>query len=252
MLGLVRTPDHCGCRLNIGDLPRSKLSLSALTIALALAACSGEEGTPGSTTTTVDDNTNPTNAVTTTVADETATTADLPSSPTTTASSRSLSEELVFNPDFGLGDVTPTGWELVAEGSGQTVDYVVEAGDYHVSFFAPVVAEAPWPEARQVQEFPVTPHTDYVISVEARSVTQGRLYVAVGFRDADGNQILERGPGEPDVVSSDWVTLDGEIESPHDAATGYVILGLALRPEVTSADSIFVDVNSVSVRQILD
>jgi hypothetical protein len=248
----AETRSHRTGRLNIGGLPSSKLSLSALTIALALTACSGEEEVAGSTTTTVDDNPTSTIAVTTTIPDGTPTTVDPPSSPTTTASSVSLGEELVLNPDFGLGDVTPTGWELVAEGSGQTVDYVAEAGDHHISFFAPVVEDSPWPEARQVREFPVTPHNDYLISVETRSVTEGRLYVAVGFRDADGDQILERGLGEPEVVSSDWVRVDGEIESPHEAETGYVILGLALRPEVTSADSIFVDVNSVSVREILD
>lgn len=169
----------------------------------------------------------------------------------TTAPSRDLGAELAFNPDFDLGDVVPTGWEFVLEGAGQSVEYVAEAGGHHVSFFAPVDADAPWPLVRQVQEFTVTPHTDYVISVEARSITEGRLYVAVGFRDEDGNEILERGPGEPGITESEWTSIEGVVESPHEAATGYLILALAIRPDLTAADSLFVDVNRASVRELL-
>lgn len=224
-----------------------------MAILVAATACSSGETSSGSSTSVALETTSSAEPGTSTTEEPNATTTTANAGPTTTTTApRSLGEELVFNPAFDLGDGTPTGWELIAEESGQTVNYVTESGGHHISFFAPVTEGSQWPEARLVREFPVTPHNDYLVTVEVRSSSEGRLYVAVGFRDSDGNEILERGPGEPDITDSDWITVEGEIESPHEAATGYVILALALRPEVTVGDSLFMDIDRVSVKEILD
>ena len=234
----------------IDDLLRSIPLLFALT--LLLAACQGT-GAANTTSTTATDTTttSTTSGVSTTESsDSTTTTRQVPGTTTTTLS-LDLGEELVFNGDFSDGTESPDGWELVSEDSGQTVDQVTESGESHISFFSPLEEEVPWPEARSTVPFDVEPHTDYRLSVEARSVTQGRLFLALVFLDEDGDEILLRGPGSPEISESDWKTIDAILESPVDAASAYVVMRLAVRPDLSDADSFSVDVNSVSIREVV-
>lgn len=163
-----------------------------------------------------------------------------------------LGADLVFNGDFDFGDVVPSGWQFTVEADGQRLEYVTEGTDHHISFFAPLVEDVPWPEARLIQPFEVAPHRDYRLGVEARTVTQGRLFLALIFLDEDGDQILLRGPGEPEISDSEWETIEATLESPVNAAQAVVVMRLAVRPDLSTASSSSVDVNSVSVREVLD
>lgn len=158
----------------------------------------------------------------------------------------------MINADFASGDGAPSAWQLEAPEEGQVVEYVRESGQGHVSLFAAIVEGADWPEARLLEPFEVSRHTDYRVEVEARSLTQGRLLIALVFLDDDGDEILLRGPGSPEIVSSDWITFEGTVESPADAAAAYVVLSLPVSPELTDADSFSVDVNRVSVSELLE
>ena len=182
--------------------------------------------------------------------DSTTTTTQAPGTTTTTLALE-LGEELVFNGDFSEGTASPDGWELVSEDSSQAVDQVTEAGESHISFFSPVEEEIPLPEARSTVPFEVEPHTDYRLSVEARSVTQGRLFLALIFLDEDGDGILLRGPGSPEISESEWKTISATLESPADAASAYLVMRLAARPDLSDADALSVDVNSVSIREVV-
>ena len=179
------------------------------------------------------------------------TTTTQPSGTATTTVSLELGDELVFNGDFSDGTGAPSGWELVSGDSAQTVDQVSESGGKHISFFSPLEEEIPWPEARSTVPFEVAPHTDYRLSVEARSITQGRLFIALVFVDEDGDEILLRGPGSPEVSQSEWDTFAATLESPADAASAYLVMRLAVRPDLSDADAFSVDVNSVSVKEVV-
>lgn len=218
---------------------------------LLLAACSNEDA---SVETTVPTNntteTSTTIEVSTTGAPETTTTTQ-PPAPTTTTLALQLGEELVFNGDFTDGTGSPSGWELISETSSQSVNQIAEAGEKHISFFSPLDEEIPWPEARSTVPFEVEPHTDYRLSVEARSLTEGRLFLALVFLDEDGDEILLRGPGSPEVSQSDWETFAATLESPVDAASAYLVMRLAVRPDLSDAGSFSVDVDSVSIREVV-
>lgn len=195
-----------------------------------------------STSTTID--------VSTTDAVETTTTTEPPASTTTTVSFQ-LGEELVFNGDFSDGTGSPAGWDLISEEPRQTIDQVSESGEQHISFSSPLEDEIPWPEARSTVPFEVEPHTDYRLSVEARSDTEGRLFLALVFLDEDGDEILLRGPGSPEVSQSDWEMIQATLESPAEAASAYLVMRLAVRPDLSPADTVSVDVNSVSIREVV-
>jgi hypothetical protein len=187
-----------------------------------------------------------------TTSDPATTTTTQAAGTTTTTVSLQLGDELVFNGDFSGGTTgSLSGWELVSEDSAQTVDRVLESGEEHISFFSPLEEAIPWPEARSTVPFEVEPHTDYRLTVEARSVTKGRLFLALIFLDDDGDEILLRGPGSPVVSRSDWETFDATLESPADATSAYLVMRLAVRPDLSDADSFSVDVNNVSVREVV-
>lgn len=231
----------------------SRLNVLLVTLALVVvvSACSGEEASSEtSLSSTTAPSTTQAAEATTTTSPASSTTTPAPTSTTTTVSIE-LSDELVPNGDFASGGLVAEGWEVSAEGSGQIVDYVTEADDRHISFFGPLVEDAPWPEARLTREFDVEPHTDYLLSVEARTITRGRLFLALVFRDEDGDEILLRGPGVPEVSSSDWARIEAILESPVEAASAYVVMRLPIRPELSDADFFSVDVNSVSVKRVL-
>lgn len=219
------------------------------SLALLLTACQGEEGVDETTLPTVDTTTTTTVDVPTTTP-ATASTTQPPGTTTTTVSIE-LGDELLFNGDFSNGSGSPSGWELVSEDSAQTVDQVSESGENHISFFSPLEEEIPWPEARSTVPFEVEPHTDYRLSVEARSVTEGRLFLALIFLDEDGDEILLRGPGSPEVSQSEWETIAATLESPAEAASAYIVMRLALRPDLSGAEAFSVDVNSVSIREVV-
>lgn len=231
----------------IGDLSRWNCTLFVVLVLLSASACTSAGSATSSVVSTTSTTPRQINGTSTTSA---TTTTSAPTT-STTVETVDLGPELVFNGDFMLGDVIPTGWEFRAESPGQVIDYEAQEDNHHISLSGPVEEGASWPEARLVQEFAVTPHNEYVLSVQARSPTEGRLFLALGFRDGGGNAILIRGPGEPSITSSEWVSIESEIESPHDAASGYVILRLAIRPELVDVDSLSVDVGQVSVREML-
>lgn len=125
---------------------------------------------------------------------------------------------------------------------------MTEGGDTHVSLFAPASQTDVWPEARS-QPFPVSPHTEYRLQADGRTFTQGRLFLALMFLDEDGDEILLRGIGSPQVEASEWTFVEGSIESSVSAAAAQVVLRLAVL-DGTPADSLAIDVNSVSVREV--
>lgn len=232
----------------IGDLSRWNFTLLVvLVLLLPVSACTSGGSVPSSLASTTSTTPRGNDATSTTV---TPTTTSAPYT-STTVEAIDLGPELVFNGDFSVGDVIPTGWEFRAESPGQSLDYTTENEVAHISLSGPVEDGVPWPEARLLQDFTVTPHTEYRFAAQVRSPAQGRLFLALGFRDADGGEILMRGPGEPTITESDWSTVEAEVESPHLAASAYVILRLAIRPEVVNVDSLTVDVNQVSVRELL-
>lgn len=151
------------------------------------------------------------------------------------------------NGDFAVG--SGSGWALTAPGEGQSAELVTEGGETHVSLFAPATPTDTWPEARS-QPFPVLPHTDYWLRAEARTFTQGRLFLALIFLDEEGDEILLRGIGSPPVESSEWTVVEGSIESSVSAVAAQVVVRLAVL-DGTPADSLAIDVNSVSVQEVL-
>ena len=229
-------------------MPRPTVLFIAL--ALALVACQADGGVDGTTLATVETTTTTTTEVSTTLATVATATTQV-QSPTTTTTSVQLGDELVFNGDFSNGEGSASGWELVVGDVAQTVDLVSESGEEHISFFSPVEKQIPWPEARSTVPFEVEPHTDYRLSVEARSVTQGRLFLALVFLDEDGDEILLRGPGAPEVTGSDWETFEATIESSAGAASAYLVMRLALLPDLSDDDAFSVDVNRVSIREVV-
>lgn len=228
----------------IETLSRSSLNTAVVLLAL-VTACSAESS--GVATSLPATGLATTTAPATTVVEATSTT---PPS-TTTTTTLDLGEELVFNGAFEAGQDVPTGWEFVVDGEGQRVEHLVEGEDDYVSLFGPVVEGSPWPEAHQDREFPVEPHTRYALTAEARTATQGRLFLALAFRDENGRDILLRDPGSPTAPVADWGEIGGLLESPSGAATAHVVIQLALRPDLTEAESFSVDVRRVSVRQVL-
>lgn len=228
-----------------------RLTALLVVFAVLLGACAEEVG--------MDASTNPTGSTTTTVrvSSSTSMPATAPSSTittvpdtTTTTTTPDLGEELVANSDFSSGANSPSAWELTPQTASQSVDYVTESGEQHISFFAPLVEDTPWPEARSTVPFDVRPHTDYQLEVEARAVTEGRLFLALIFLDEDGDEILLRGPGSPEISEPDWERVEATLESPAGAAAAYIVMRLAVRPDLTGVDASSVDVNRVSVREV--
>lgn len=235
---------------NIWALSRWILLFTAAGLVLVFAACSGQRsGSSDSSDPTSTDA--PTSTATPTTASPDSSTSTSIALSTTTTMSLELGPELVFNSDFTTGGLTPTGWEITAEGPGQEVDYVTGGEEEHLRFFGPLIEEAPWPEAKLAQTFDVEPHTDYRLAVEARTASEGRLFMAMVFLDEEGDEILLRGPGSPEVSEPEWRPLEGVLESPVDAASAYVVMRLAIRPDLAQADSFSVEVNSVSVKEVL-
>ena len=232
-------------------LSRPVYTSSALAILLVVSACSGTgSGTTSSGASGSDGTTTSTVAASSSTTGQPSTTQP-PRRSTTTTTALVSGDELVMNGDFSVGGQFPDNWEFVTEGQGQSVEYVSESGETYVRFAAPLIEDAPWPEVKSVEPFPVEPHTDYQISLEARSNTTGRLLTALVFLDEDGDEILLRGPGEPEFSGGDWTEIQAVLESPAGAASAHVVLRLALRPETSPADAMAVDVRRVSVVQIL-
>lgn len=230
----------------IPPLSRSTPTPVLVVLALLLTGClGGSEATPSSTSRRIQSTTT-SQLTTTTSAVSSPTTTDV----TTSSQPLDLGDELVFNGDFaaGSGSGTPAGWELTAPGEGQRAELVTEGGDTHVSLFAPASQTDVWPEARS-QPFPVSPHTEYRLQADGRTFTQGRLFLALMFLDEDGDEILLRGIGSPQVEASEWTFVEGSIESSVSAAAAQVVLRLAVL-DGTPADSLAIDVNSVSVREV--
>lgn len=233
----------------IEELLRSILSALIVVLALVVVSC-GDRGPVATTTLPVGPSSSTSVPVVSTSTTEPSVTTT--TQPTTTTSSLPLGQQLVINSEFDAGDALPSGWQFDAPGEGQTVEYVREAGEGHISLFAPIVDGDGWPQARLAQPFRVTPHTEYLVTAEARTFTQGRLLLALVFLDEDGDEILLRGPGSPEISSSDWSQYGGAIESPVGAAAAFLVLRLPVSPELTDADSYAVDVNRVSVSEILE
>lgn len=158
--------------------------------------------------------------------------------------------ELLVNSDFSLGAGADSfvGWELTALGEGQRADHVAESTGSHV--FAGVAETDDWPEARS-EPFPVLPHTDYRLLAEARTFTEGRLFLALVFLDQDRDEIHLRGIGSPPIGTSNWAPVAGVIESPASAASAHAVARLAVVTESSDSNPLSVDVRRISVQEVL-
>lgn len=219
-----------------------------MLLVFLIGACAGEDEVEPSPTSLPFSSTTATISATTTTLSTGTTTART----TTTTEGVNLGPELVGNGDFsvGIGSGSPTGWELNAPGDGQRADRATESEESHVSFFSPLGGTDQWPEASS-QPFPVLPHRDYRLMAEGRTFTDGSLFLALVFLDEDGDEILLRGIGSPAIGTSDWTRVEGTIESPATAVSAYVVVGLPVVSEATDGDSLSVDVNMVSVQEVM-
>lgn len=229
-------------------LPRSIPLKLFVPLVLVIGACAGEGVGESSPTTRLLPSTTEPIPVTTSTIPPVPTTTPI----TTTTQGLSLGQELVGNGDFSAAAPTgaPSGWELTALGEGQRVEYETEAGESLIRFLTPLTSTDGWPEATS-QPFPVLPHTDYRLSAEGRTVTAGRLFLALVFLDEDGSRILMRGIGSPVVARSDWTRAEGTIESPASAASAFVVVGLPVLSETTDEDDLTLEVRKVSVQEVI-
>ena len=74
----------------------------------------------------------------------------------------------------------------------------------------------------------------------------------VWFDDASGQTIEGTSPGAWTVTNSDWTQEAFQLASPEDAAAGFIHLRLVLDDQLTSEETISVDVDDVSLREILE
>jgi hypothetical protein len=184
-----------------------------------------------------------TTAITTTVT----TTAPTTTTTTTTTVPVVLGDELVINSGFEVGEVSPDGWRLDEVGAGATLEWIRE-DDRYISMSG-LVSSDHWPQIVS-DEYAVAPGEELMVSIDARTDSEGLLFLTMAFLDGNGVEFVGFGPGTRSVDTSDWATLESRLAAPDGAASAYLVLNLALNGELTDATNLDINIDNVSVRVV--
>lgn len=217
-------------------MDRSSLLAGAFAATVLAAACTGSTGNEPSTK----------GLIATTAAPATATT-------TTSTTVVALGPELLTNGGLDDGEAIPTGWEFLTKEPDQVVAWLTEeaSGGRYVAMSAPLREDAGWPSVSTTLEFAVSPGTAYLVTFDARTDTEGLLSVSMAFHDDEGTFFIAMSPPRLTVSSGDWSPMKGELTAPDGAVNARLIFYLSLDTQLSEEDAQSVDVDNVSVREVL-